>query len=92
MVEQTPPKSETPSDISRTDGKVFERVFADGMKLVEETAAFLDGPGRELASALPREASLTYAAWSMELTTLRHIQHSRRLPSNHTHVVRYASR
>ena len=69
MVEQTPPKSETPSDISRTDGKVFERVFADGMKLVEETAAFLDGPGRELASALPREASLTYAAWSMELTT-----------------------
>ena len=57
------------SAVSRTDGKVFERVFADGMKLVEETAAYLDGPGRELAAALPREAGLTYASWSMELTT-----------------------
>ncbi len=52
-----------------TEGKVFAKVFIDGMALVEETAAYLDGPGRKLSSTLAREASLTYAAWSMELTT-----------------------
>ncbi|MEP1144566.1 MAG: DUF1465 family protein [Henriciella sp.] len=64
-------KTPTPSltDLSFTDGKVFEKVFVDGMALVEETASYLDGPGRKLSSSLPREASLTYAAWSMELTT-----------------------
>lgn len=56
-------------DVSFTEGKVFEKVFVEGMALVEETAAYLDGPGRKLSSTLPREASLTYAAWSMELTT-----------------------
>ncbi|MEO0983486.1 MAG: DUF1465 family protein [Pseudomonadota bacterium] len=50
-------------------GKVFERVFSEGMALVEETAAYLDGQGRIDSKALPREPSLTYAAWSMELTT-----------------------
>ncbi|WP_233349480.1 DUF1465 family protein [Henriciella mobilis] len=49
--------------------RVFERVFVDGMALVEETAAYLDGPGRDMARTLPREAGLTYAAWSMELTS-----------------------
>ena len=57
------------ADLSFTDGKVFEKVIVDGMALVEETASYLDGPGRKLSSTLPREASLTYAAWSMELTT-----------------------
>lgn len=52
-----------------TASRVFERVFADGMALVEETAAYLDGPGRDMSKSLPREAGLTYAAWSMELTT-----------------------
>ncbi|MEL7231361.1 MAG: DUF1465 family protein, partial [Pseudomonadota bacterium] len=56
-------------DLTFTEGKVFEKVFTDGMALVEETAAYLDGPGRKLSQTLPREASLTYAAWSMELTT-----------------------
>lgn len=50
-------------------GKVFERVFSEGIGLVEETASYLDGPGREQSKSLHREASLTYAAWSMELTT-----------------------
>ncbi|MEL7129428.1 MAG: DUF1465 family protein [Pseudomonadota bacterium] len=50
-------------------GKVFERVFAEGMGLVEETASYLDGPGRAMSKDLPREARLTYTAWSMELTT-----------------------
>lgn len=49
--------------------RVFERVFADGMALVEEAASYLDGPGRDMAKQLPREAGLTYAAWSMELTS-----------------------
>lgn len=50
-------------------GKVFERVFTEGMALVEETASYLDGPGRAVAEDLPREARLTYTSWSMELTT-----------------------
>lgn len=52
-----------------TGGKVFERVFAEGMALVEEAATYLDGTGRDQSKTLPREAGLTYAAWSMELTT-----------------------
>ncbi len=52
-----------------TDSKLFDRVFADGMALVEQTAGYLDGLGREEARQLSREAGLTYAAWSMELTT-----------------------
>ncbi len=57
------------AQLTFTEGKVFEKVFIDGMALVEETAAYLDGPGRSLSKTLPREAGLTYAAWSMELTT-----------------------
>ena len=54
---------------SFTGGKLFDTVFARGMALVEETASYLDGTGRENAKTLPREAGLTYSAWSMELTT-----------------------
>lgn len=54
---------------SFTGGKLFDTVFAKGMALVEETASYLDGPGRDHARTLPREAGLTYSAWSMELTT-----------------------
>ena len=52
-----------------TGGKLFDTVFTRGMALVEETASYLDGPGRENARTLEREPGLTYAAWSMELTT-----------------------
>ncbi len=52
-----------------TGGKLFDTVFTRGMAVVEETASYLDGPGREQSRNLPREASLTYSAWSMELTT-----------------------
>ena len=69
MVDQSKSSPSELTDLSFTDGKVFEKVFVDGMALVEETASYLDGPGRKLSSSLPREASLTYAAWSMELTT-----------------------
>ena len=47
----------------------FKTLYADGMALVEETAAYLDGPGRSAAKVLPRMASVLYAAESMRLTT-----------------------
>jgi regulator of CtrA degradation len=47
----------------------FKTLFRDGMNLVEEAAAYLDGTGREDARALPRLVALAYAAESMRLTT-----------------------
>ena len=34
--------------------QAFSALFRDGMSLVEETAAYLDGPGRKESKALPR--------------------------------------
>jgi regulator of CtrA degradation len=39
------------------------------MTLVEEAAAYLDGPGREESRGLPRPAALAYSTESMRLTT-----------------------
>jgi regulator of CtrA degradation len=39
------------------------------MALVEETADYLDGEGRNAARTLPRPASIVYATESMRLTT-----------------------
>jgi regulator of CtrA degradation len=47
----------------------FKALFREGMTLVEEAAAYLDGPGRDEAKTLPRDASLSCAAESMRLTT-----------------------
>ncbi len=47
----------------------FSIMFRDGMALVEETAAYLDGPGRKESKLLKRSAALTYATESMRLTT-----------------------
>jgi regulator of CtrA degradation len=47
----------------------FNALFREGMDLVEETAAYLDGAGRTDAKKLDRQASLTYATESMRLTT-----------------------
>lgn len=47
----------------------FKAMFREGMNLVEEAAAYLDGPGREQSKLLPRVDSLAYAAESMRLTT-----------------------
>jgi regulator of CtrA degradation len=49
--------------------ELFERTFKDGMALVEETAAYLDGPGRAASKRLSRGAALAYAGESMRLTT-----------------------
>ena len=47
----------------------FSSLFREGMALVEETAAYLDGDGRIDAKALQRHAALAYATESMRLTT-----------------------
>jgi regulator of CtrA degradation len=52
-----------------TNSAAFGNLFREGMDLVEETAAYLDGLGRAEAKALDRAASLTYATESMRLTT-----------------------
>jgi regulator of CtrA degradation len=49
--------------------QAFSVLFRDGMTLVEETAAYLDGPGRTESKILQRSAALTYATESMRLTT-----------------------
>jgi regulator of CtrA degradation len=49
--------------------QAFSALFRDGMRLVEETAAYLDGPGRQESKLLPRPAALAYATESMRLTT-----------------------
>jgi regulator of CtrA degradation len=49
--------------------EAFKALFREGMTLVEESAAYLDGPGREEARRLGRHAALTYASESMRLTT-----------------------
>jgi len=52
-----------------TNSAAFGTLFREGMDLVEETAAYLDGAGRAQAKALDRSVSLTYATESMRLTT-----------------------
>src|SRR6201989_3453722 len=52
-----------------TDSAMFDKTFDEGMALVEETARYLDGRGREEARALPRKASMLYAGESMRVTT-----------------------
>ena len=47
----------------------FKTLFQDGMTLVEDVAAYLDGPGRQQSKGLPRAVALAYAAESMRLTT-----------------------
>jgi regulator of CtrA degradation len=49
--------------------ELFDRTFHEGMELVEETASYLDGPGRQDSKQLTRQGALAYAAESMRLTT-----------------------
>src|SRR5438128_9090587 len=49
--------------------QAFADLFRDGMALVEETASYLDGPGRKDSKGLERNAALAYATESMRLTT-----------------------
>lgn len=52
-----------------TSSTAFTKLFREGMALVEESAAYLDGPGRVESRQLPRTAALAYATESMRLTT-----------------------
>jgi regulator of CtrA degradation len=52
-----------------TASEQFEKVFREGMGLVEETANYLDGPGRRDARLLDRNGAIAYATESMRLTT-----------------------
>ncbi len=47
----------------------FKTLFQDGMSLVEESAAYLDGQGRDNAKGLPRASAMLYGSESMRLTT-----------------------
>ena len=47
----------------------FKTLFQDGMNLVEESATYLDGEGREHAKALSRTGAMLYGSESMRLTT-----------------------
>src|SRR3954447_6215666 len=68
MDAQTLPwRADVIQDFARSE--LFERTFQEGMDLVEETAAYLDGSGRQDAKLLSRNAALAYASQSMRLTT-----------------------
>ncbi|HEY0438269.1 MAG TPA: DUF1465 family protein [Phenylobacterium sp.] len=62
-----PWRAEVIQDFARSE--LFQRTFQEGMDLVEETAAYLDGSGRQASKLLSRSAALSYAAESMRLTT-----------------------
>lgn len=47
----------------------FDRVFSEGMALVERSAAYLDGEGRRESKGLPGQITVLYATESMRLTT-----------------------
>ena len=71
MTDDTAPETTAPQAIVRdfASSELFERTFAEGMQLVEETAAYLDGVGRKESKLLSRNAALVYAGESMRLTT-----------------------
>src|SRR4051794_14040555 len=60
-----------PVDFGRSfvASEAFKALFREGMALVEDTAAYLDGPGRDESRKLPRAAGVAYANESMRLTT-----------------------
>ena len=66
------PRGDSETDLTQqsfTGSSLFEKTFDEGMALVEETARYLDGRGREESRGLPRKAALLYAGESMRVTT-----------------------
>jgi regulator of CtrA degradation len=47
----------------------FTALYREGMSLIEDVAAYLDGDGRAESRGLSRETSFVYATESMRLTT-----------------------
>src|SRR3984893_10840457 len=64
-----PPSPAIPFIHRLASSGAFKDLFREGMTLVEEAAAYLDGPGRAESSALPRPTALAYSTESMRLTT-----------------------
>jgi regulator of CtrA degradation len=64
-----PPSPAIPFIHRLASSGAFKDLFREGMTLVEEAAAYLDGPGRVESSALPRPTALAYSTESMRLTT-----------------------
>ena len=64
---QHPWRSSVVLDFAKSE--LFDRTFEEGMELVEETAAYLDGSGRQDSKLLSRTGALAYASESMRLTT-----------------------
>jgi regulator of CtrA degradation len=70
MSEKSPNEAQPVSFGERlASSQVFADLFHDGMGLVEETATYLDGSGRQESKRLGRAAALAYATESMRLTT-----------------------
>ncbi|MBX7248701.1 MAG: DUF1465 family protein [Caulobacteraceae bacterium] len=67
VAEVSTARAEVVRDFARSE--LFERTFSEGMELVEETAAYLDGEGRRDSKLLSRAGALSYAGESMRLTT-----------------------
>ncbi len=60
-----------PLDFGRgfVHSEAFKALFQEGMELVEEAAAYLDGPGRVASRDLPATVAVSYAKESMRLTS-----------------------
>jgi regulator of CtrA degradation len=69
MRRRTDPKEPISFGQAYAQSDTFQQLFRDGMRLVEETAAYLDGDGRTASQQLSRPLSILYATESMRLTT-----------------------
>lgn len=71
LVEELPTNASvrTAEVLKFTASELFQRLFREGIELVEETAAYLDSDGRSESRLLTRSAALLYASESMKLTT-----------------------
>ena len=69
LLENLGPDAMTGSISTFIQSALFTRTFRDGMALVEETANYLDGEGREISKSMDRSHAMSYASASMRLTT-----------------------
>lgn len=71
MSENSPISDNQPVSFGQrfANSQAFAELFRSGMALVEETATYLDGTGRQESKKLARAAALAYATESMRLTT-----------------------
>ena len=67
--QETPSKHPVSFGEKLMNSESFKTLFREGMGLVEETAASLDGDGRQESRLLARNVALAYATESMRLTT-----------------------